>query len=498
MKLLIGLNVAISIWVAVYGFNALILTFLFLRFSKRQQYTPDTLETWPSVVVQVPVYNERYVIERVIDAVVALDYPADCLTIQILDDSDDDTTAIAQTLIDIHRANDINIQLVRREDRNGYKAGGLDYGLTLTDAEFVAIFDADSLPQSDFLRRVIPHMVDDPALGIVQTRWSFINDNYDPLTKIQALALDAHFVVEQTARQRSGLLMHFNGTAGVLRRACIDESGGWEFDTISEDMDISFRAQLAGWRCLHLPGVDVPTELPPTIAAVKVQQRRWSTGTIQCMQKLGGRLLKSDLTIWQKLQAFIQLSGYFVQPLMLIILLLSIPLLLTESTSNLTLAPLTLAALGPPVMITVSQLSSSPKRLGRLLYFPLLVFLGFGIAVNNTWGVVEGFFGAQVAFKRTPKFNLMSESDEWVPVSYHSPIDTSTWLEFILAIYAIGALILAINQNSGMVIFLGVYALGFCYVAGVNIWQSLRQRVARKDTALHVKLDYIITNLFSR
>ncbi len=498
MNVLIVLNIVSSIGVALFGFNSLILTYLFLRYAKRSNDAPSAPEKWPTVVVQVPVFNERDVIRRGIDAIASLDYPADCLTLQILDDSDDDTTAIAQKQVEYYRKLGVDIHLVRRADRTGYKAGALQYGLTLADAEFVAVFDADSLPRPDFLRRVIPHMLHDPSLGIIQTRWSFVNGHYSLLTKLQGLALDAHFIVEQTARNRSGLLMHFNGTAGVLRRTCIEDSGGWESDTLSEDMDLSFRAQLAGWRCLHLPDIDVPTELPPTIASLKLQQRRWSAGTIQCLRKLGERLLRSDLSIWQKMQAFLQLTGYLVHPLMLIILLISVPSLFVYGSRDLSLAPLTLAAFGPPLMIFVAQTRLFPKELKKLVYFPLLLLFGFGIAVNNTWGVVDGFIGSQIAFRRTPKFNLIDLSDGWASSSYNLSIDFTTWLELFLAVYSLVGFILAVNQGSGLALLLGVYAVGFGYVAGMSLLQTVQWKLSATSKRRATAIDAAITDLSSR
>jgi cellulose synthase/poly-beta-1,6-N-acetylglucosamine synthase-like glycosyltransferase len=270
----------VALWLAIYGLNSFILALFYLRYRHaRVPILPVDWSALPAVTVQVPVYNERHVIERVIDAVAVLDYPRDRLHIQILDDSTDETTQLAQTRAAMYREQGVDIVVLRRPHREGFKAGALAAGLCQTCGEYVAIFDADFRPHPDFLLQTIPHFLAHPRLGLIQTRWSCLNADYSLFTRAQVLALDGYFIVEQTGRQRAGLLVGFNGASGVWRRRCIQESGGWQSDTLCEDLDLSYRAQLAGWECLYLPEVDAPAEVPPQIAAFKQQQARWAQGS---------------------------------------------------------------------------------------------------------------------------------------------------------------------------------------------------------------------------
>ena len=309
--LLVMLYLLVLLGLALYGFNALIMSGLFLWHWPRLKKStpPPTPAEWPSVTVQLPIFNERLVIERLIDAVAGLDYPRDRLFIQVLDDSTDETRALARVRVASHAAQGVNISYIQRPDRVGFKAGALAFGLTCTASGFIAIFDADFVPPPDFLRQVMPHFAD-PHVGMVQTRWGHLNAEATPFTRAQAIALDGHFIIEQTARSQSGLLLNFNGSGGVWRRAAIDSAGGWQADTICEDFDLSYRAQLAGWKLSYVPDVVAPAEIPPTLTAYKRQQFRWAKGSIQCLGKLGGRLLAARLSIWHKVQALLHMGGY--------------------------------------------------------------------------------------------------------------------------------------------------------------------------------------------
>jgi cellulose synthase/poly-beta-1,6-N-acetylglucosamine synthase-like glycosyltransferase len=351
------IHALVVLWLAIYGLNSLILAFLYLR--HRRAVVPAPSADWsvlPPVTVQVPVYNELHVVERAIDGVAALDYPRDRLQIQILDDSTDETTRLARARTALHRERGVDITVLRRPDRGGFKAGALAWGLSQARGEYVAIFDADFCPHPDFLLRTIPHFLARPRLGMVQTRWSYLNADYSPLTRAQALALDGHFVVEQAGRHRSGLLVSFNGAAGVWRRRCIEEAGGWQADTLCEDLDLSYRAQLAGWECLYLPAVDAPAEVPPQIAAFKRQQSRWAQGSVQALRKLAGSILRSRRLRWgQKGMALVHLSSYLAHPLMVVFLLASLPTLLMPDSALLPLGSLGLMCLGPLLVYVVSQ-----------------------------------------------------------------------------------------------------------------------------------------------
>jgi len=458
---------------AVYGLNSLVLTWLYLRHRREDIPCPLLAET-PAVTVQLPIYNELYVVERLIDAVARLDYPRDSLQIQVLDDSTDETTAVAKARVDFYRARGIDIELIHRAERTGFKAGALQHGLTTARGDFIVIFDADFVPEPDFLAKTIPYFFGHPRLGVIQTRWGHINADYSLLTRAQAIALDGHFVVEQTARNRSGLFMNFNGTAGIWRRECIEASGGWQGDTISEDLDLSYRAQLLGWEFLFLPGVLSPAEIPPQINAFKRQQFRWAKGSIQCVLKLWRPVLKAPASIFKRLQAMIHLTGYLVHPLMLFLCLSFLPLMLWKGGRPFPLAYLSLASLGPPLLYALSQRSLYPDWLKRFAYFPVLIFLGTGIALNNTRAIWGALTQHENDFRRTPKFCLEERKDSWAGRRYALSLNWVTLGEFVLCLYAVFTTWVAFQRGNYYALpFLLLYVGGFGYVAFCSLWHSL-------------------------
>lgn len=475
-------------WLAVYGFNALALSWLFLRHRREEVPRPPLTET-PPVTVQLPVYNELYVVERLIDAVAHLNYPRDKLQIQVLDDSTDETTAVAGARVDLYRAQGIDIELIHRTERTGFKAGALQHGLARAKGEFIAVFDADFVPEPDFLTKTVPYFLERPRLGMIQTRWGHINADYSPLTRAQAIALDGHFVVEQTARNRSGLFMNFNGTAGIWRRECIEAAGGWQMDTVTEDLDLSYRAQLAGWDCLFLNEVLAPAELPPQINAFKHQQFRWAKGSIQCTLKLWRSVLQAPVSIFKRLEAMIHLTSYLVHPLMVLLCLLSLPFLLwREGGRSPSLSYLSLASLGPPLLYALSQWALYPDWPKRFAYFPLLVFLGIGIALNNTKAVWEALTRRESDFCRTPKFRLERKKDKWTGKQYALSFNWITLGEFALTLYAALTTWLAWQRgNYGAVPFLLLYVGGFGYVAVCSLWHSLLDRRFSLATARQMR-----------
>jgi cellulose synthase/poly-beta-1,6-N-acetylglucosamine synthase-like glycosyltransferase len=502
LAVLTAIYIATALLLAVYAFNAWVLTALFWR--HRQESPPpvfplvkDDRTDPPIVTVQLPIFNEALVVERLIDTVMQLDYPKSLLEIQVLDDSTDETTDIALARVKHYRQSGYMISLVHRRGRTGFKAGALKQGMTKATGEFIAIFDADFVPEPDFLRRTIPHFLTNDRLGFVQTRWGHINRNYSRLTAAQALALDGHFAVEQTARNRSGLLMNFNGTAGVWRRECIETSGHWQGDTISEDFDLSYRAQLAGWECLFLPDVEAPAEIPPQLAAFKRQQFRWAKGSIQCLKKLGWPVLRSPLAWWVKLQALIHLSSYLVHPLMVVLAVIIPIMMLTGATDNIRfpLIYLSLVSLGPPFLYAVAQRALYPTR-WRQHYraMGLLIFLGSGIALSNTKAVVEALLGVGNVFRRTPKFKVTSAGDRWQDSSYRLPLDWLAVGELALSLHSfLGAWIAATHGHQFAVPFILLYAFGFGFVGGQGLWdgrvelkrwlKTRSQRAARRTEA---------------
>lgn len=478
LSILVAVYLITALWLAVYAFNAWVLTGLFLKY----RHTPTPFEgDWPEndlppVTVQLPIFNEALVIERLIEAVARLDYPAHLLQIQVLDDSTDDTTEIALAKVVEQRQRGVNIELLHRSDRTGFKAGALKAGLATASGEFIAVFDADFVPEPDFLRQTIPPLLANPQVGFVQTRWGHLNRDYSLLTATQALAVDGHFVVEQTARQRGGLIMGFNGTGGVWRRSCIEAAGGWQGDTIAEDLDLSYRAQLAGWQPLFLPHVVAPAEIPPQLAAFKRQQFRWAKGSIQCLKKLGWQVLRAPLPWVVKWQALVHLSSYLAHPLMVLLAVITPILMLTGGTSQIhfPLIYLSLLSMGPPVMYAVAQMVLYPTG-WRQHYkvMPLLIFLGGGIALSNTRAVVEAMLGIGNVFRRTPKFNLATAADRWQSSAYRLPADRLAFGELALGLYSlVSAGIAAVNGNTFAIPFILLYAFGFGYVGLQGVWET--------------------------
>jgi cellulose synthase/poly-beta-1,6-N-acetylglucosamine synthase-like glycosyltransferase len=489
-----------ALLVALYGANALLLAALHLRHRRDRPIQPPAPETWPVVTVQLPVYNELYVVKRLIDAVANLDYPRHRLQVQVLDDSTDETTRLARARVAHHRELGLDIALVHRYDRRGFKAGALARGLETARGELVAIFDADFVPKPDFLKRTVPHLVADPGLGFVQTRWGYLNPGYSALTRAQTIALDGHFVVEHLGRNRNRLLMNFNGTAGVWRREAIESAGGWQADTLTEDVDLSFRAQLAGWQARYLPEVEAPAELPPQIAAFKRQQARWATGAAQCLVKLAGSLWRGEshpgsvprqepasrLAWSARLESLLHLSVWIAHPMSLVLLLLTLPMLLGQIPLTFNLTIFWTVALGPIFAYAVSQqyLYTDWKR--RMLYMPVLALLGTGLALSNTLAIGRGLLGGDRAFRRTPKFRIERQGDRWMGNRYVLPFQWVTVGELVLAGYALATIGAAlVVGNFFAVPFLLLYVGGYGYIGlhGLrDAWANRRVRLRLRRT----------------
>lgn len=487
MLVLSVLHAVIAVTLAIYGANALLLTLLYLRRRRQTPPAPPAPDQWPAVTVQAPVFNELHVVERLIQSLVGLDYPRDRLQIQVLDDSNDETTALAEACIERYRGEGLDIALLHRQQRPGFKAGALAAAMSQASGEFIAIFDADFAPAPDFLRRTVPYLAAQPQAGFIQTRWSHLNSDYSLLTQAQALALDGHFVVEQTVRQRSGWFFGFNGTAGLWRRACIDDAGGWQTDTLCEDLDLSYRAQLRGWRGLYLPDVDAPAEIPPQLAALKRQQNRWATGSIQTFRKLALPVASSSRPLVHKLEGLVHLGAYFCHPLMVLLLLLTLPLLWLGDTSanplRWLLAYLGLASVGPPLLYAISQweLHRGEDWLRRLAALPLLVLMGTGLALSNTTAVVRGLSHRPVDFRRTPKFHVQDRRDQWQSKRYTLPLSWLVLGETFLAGYALLTVAVALWRGHIYAVpFLLLYVGGFALMVVVGIVQSWQRQAPRR------------------
>ena len=478
---LFALYLVALILLFVYGVNCyvLILSHRFgkRRFAPRPPRAPGA--AWPRVTVQLPLYNEQYVARRVIEAIGRLRYPKDRLQIQVLDDSTDETVEIAADAVATLRARGIDAEHLRRARRVGYKAGALAEGLRRATGEFIAIFDADFVPPEDFLERTLPGF-DDPAVGVVQTRWGHLNRDYSPLTGAQAIGIDGHFGVEQGARCWGGLLLNFNGTAGIWRARAIADAGGWTHDTLTEDLDLSYRAQLRGWRVEYRPDIICPAELPVQIAAFKAQQRRWATGTIQTALKLAPAILDAPLSPWVKLQALLHLTHYLVHPLMLVVVLLSVPLLILGEvfrSPGTTMGVVTLFALatfGPSSLYVYGQRQLGPGWLRRLRHMPFMMLVGTGIAFSNSRAILRALRAGSLEFVRTAKFGIGAGRETWRGKAYRHPGAWEGLWEVALGLYALSGLWLFLHATRYLVIpFMVIYTLGFVWVGGLTLLQAL-------------------------
>ena len=416
---------------ALYGFHNLITTLIYLSMKPTKKRKEETTlpKEWPPVTIQLPIFNEKYTVERLLRAVTRLDYPVDRLQIQVLDDSTDDTFDLVAGLVDSYKSNGVDIEHIHRVDRKGYKAGALENGLRTATGEFIAIFDADFVPKPDWLKRTVPSF-QNPRLGCLQTRWGHTNQQYNSLTQAEAMGIDGHFIIEQTVRSKNGFFLNFNGTAGLWRRACIEDAGGWQWDTLTEDLDLSYRAQMRGWQFDYLPDVVVPAELPPHVEAYKKQQFRWAKGSFQVVRKILPSVLRADLPWTVRIMAILHLTGYFVHPLMLSVLLLTLPVgLLVPGAFS--VFPISLiAGLGPPLLYLTATATQHRSILKRMSIFPLLVIVGFGLSLSTTVAVLEGLFSKGGAFIRTPKLNINNnrQKKQKIDRSYIAPISSMVWI----------------------------------------------------------------------
>jgi cellulose synthase/poly-beta-1,6-N-acetylglucosamine synthase-like glycosyltransferase len=468
----------VLIILAVYGWHRYYLVYLYMSNRDKEAKPGPPLDPLPVVTIQLPLYNEMYVADRLIESVCRIDYPRDRLEIQVLDDSIDETRGIAELAVRRFAAQGIDIKYYHRTDRVGYKAGALEAGLKVARGEFVGIFDADFIPTPDFLMTLMPHF-SAPTIGMVQARWGHINQDYSLLTKIQSILLDGHFVLEHGGRNRGGRFFNFNGTAGVWRREAIIDAGGWQHDTLTEDLDLSYRAQLRGWKFVFVPTLIAPAEVPVEMNAFKSQQHRWAKGSIQTCRKLLPRILRSDLPLGVKIEAFFHLTANFNYPLMCILSILMFPSMVIRYNMGwyemlLIDVPLFFAATFSFCnFYMVCQREIHTDWRARLKYVPFLMSVGIGLCINNTRAVFEALLNTKSEFARTPKYRIEADADEWVGKKYRQSVAVQPLIELGLGLYFTWTVFYALaNQIYGTLPFLVLFQVGFLYTGLLSIVQQ--------------------------
>ena len=491
--LVLGAYFFVLVILAVYGWHRYYLVYLYMKNPGRPPVPAGELSPLPRVTVQLPIYNEMYVADRLIDAVCRIDYPRELLEIQVLDDSVDETRAVAEQAVRRQAAMGIDIVYLHRTNRIGFKAGALEAGLAVAKGEFIAIFDADFTPTPDFLRRSLPYFAD-PGTALVQARWGHINQNYSLLTKIQSILLDGHFVLEHGARSRAGLFFNFNGTAGVWRRTAIRDAGGWQHDTLTEDLDLSYRAQLRGWRFTFLQDLVAPAEVPVEMNAFKSQQHRWAKGSIQTCRKVLPRVLRSNLPLKVKVEAFFHLTANFNYLLMSVLSLLMAPAMVIRYNMGwyemlLIDIPLFIAAtasVGNFYMVSQRELHSDWTS--RLRYLPVLMSIGIGLTVNNTKAVLEAMFNKSSEFTRTPKYRIEGRGDDWLGKKYHQNFVVQPLIELALGVYFTATVFYALaNGIYATLPFLVLFQVGFLYTGLLSLVQQFAESGVTYKTVAEVK-----------
>jgi cellulose synthase/poly-beta-1,6-N-acetylglucosamine synthase-like glycosyltransferase len=474
---------------AVYGWHRYYLVYLYMKNKGRQPVPAGTLDALPPVTIQLPIYNEMYVADRLIDAVCQIEYPRELLEIQVLDDSTDETRSVAEQAVRRNASRGVDITYIHRTDRTGYKAGALEAGLKVAKGEFVAIFDADFIPTTDFLMRTVQFFVD-PKIAMVQARWGHINQDYSLLTKIQSILLDGHFVLEHGGRNRAGLFFNFNGTAGIWRRAAITDAGGWQHDTLTEDLDLSYRAQLRGWRFVFLPNLIAPAEVPVEMNSFKSQQHRWAKGSIQTCRKLLPRILRSNIPLGAKAEAFFHLTANFNYPLMCVLSVLMAPSMVIRYNMGwyemlIIDVPLFFAATASVAnFYMVCQRELHADWITRAKYLPFLMSIGIGLAINNTKAVFEALFNKQSEFARTPKYRIEADADEWIGKKYRQSFVVQPMIELALGLYFTATVFYALaNGIYGTLPFLVLFQIGFLYTGLLSIIQQYAGDVVLKPVA---------------
>ena len=484
---------------AVYAFSLMLiflfslgqlhLTGFYLRERRHtkgtESSTPERPVQWPMVTVQLPIYNEKYVATRLLEAVSNLDYPTSKLQIQVLDDSTDETSEILGNRIHQLRQGGMRIGHIRRKIREGFKAGALQKGLEQAEGDYIAIFDADFIPKPDFLQATIPHF-DQANVGVVQTRWSYVNDDYSLLTKLQAFGLNAHFTIEQVGRAAAGSFINFNGTAGVWRRNCIEDAGGWASDTLTEDLDLSYRAQMRGWRFRYLEDTESPSELPVLMSAIKTQQYRWNKGAAESAVKNLGRLVGLTLPRRTKIHAALHLLNSSVFISLFVAAILSVPMLfIKDRNPDITwifdlgmVFLLGFFAIGVFYWVASRRMFRQSTGTYFLKRFLPFLAISMGLSLHNALASLEGLFGRRTPFIRTPKFNIRSKDETWRSNSYiNERISPVTWIEGVLALYfSFGIFYGLFTNDAGLLFFHSFLAIGFSAVFFYSLIPRLHAR----------------------
>jgi cellulose synthase/poly-beta-1,6-N-acetylglucosamine synthase-like glycosyltransferase len=467
------------------------MVYLYYKHQKDKPVLKKKLDKLPRVTIQLPVYNEMYVVRRLIASSCGIDYPKELLDIQVLDDSTDETKNISLDCVKEFREKGFDINYIHRENREGFKGGALEAGLKSARGEYIAVFDADFIPQRDIFQKTI-HYFADKSVGMVQTRWTYLNRKYSFLTKIQAIMLDGHFVIEHTARNWSGRFFNFNGTAGVWRKEAIETAGGWQNDTLTEDLDLSYRSQLKGWKFIYLKDEVSPSEIPVEINGFKGQQHRWAKGSIQTAKKLLPLILKSKLPLKVKVEAFFHLTNNMSYLLMLVLSVLIYPSMVARINIGwfkmvVTDVPfLLVATVGISFFYMCSQKEAYKNWKSRIVYLPMLMSLGIGLSVNNSKAVLGAIFNRKTEFKRTPKYSIEKKKDRWLGKKYRGEINMLVLMELLLGIYFTFNIYFAfVNKIYISIPFLMMFQMGYLYVAFLSIFQVILSGITSNRLARH-------------
>jgi cellulose synthase/poly-beta-1,6-N-acetylglucosamine synthase-like glycosyltransferase len=494
----------VMIILAFYGIHRYQLVWLYYRNRKNEAHSNDLAARFdesqlPFVTIQLPIFNEQFVIDRLIDACCRLDYPRDRFEIQLLDDSTDETVEVARGIVERYAAGTDNlppqpVQHIHRTNRYGYKAGALEEGLKVAKGQLIAIFDADFVPPPTWLMQVVHHFAE-PGIGMVQTRWTHLNRNYSFLTQVEAILLDGHFVLEHGGRSRAGVFFNFNGTAGMWRREAIDEAGGWQHDTLTEDTDLSYRAQLKGWKFKYLQDVECPAELPIEMTAFKTQQARWAKGLIQTGKKILPTVMRSDAPFHVKLEAWYHLTANISYPLMIVLSVLLMPAMIIRSWQG----PMQMFLIDLPLFMAstmsvssfylVSQKELFPKTWYKtFLYLPFLMALGVGLTITNTKAVLEALVGHKSAFARTPKYRVSAKGEKSQAKVYRKRLGIVPWIELAIGCYFAATVWYAVTtENYFTVPFLLLFVLGYWYTGLLSLLQGRFERNGARGQEIHEK-----------